>query len=124
MRIKIKRVHEQDVRYNQNYPFLAEARFDPGPDLPEQRIPAQRKGIFPEIRGVFAEMQITGKENMVTSKQEIQKQKAGGMRSLTAISEYSLSAFLENEPDLYSVSYLKMRYKYHSQDRLQKDYRS
>jgi len=31
--------------------------------------------------------------------------------ALAALSEYSLSAFLENEPDLYSVSDLKVRYK-------------
>jgi len=28
-----------------------------------------------------------------------------------ALSEYSLSEFLENEPDIYSVSDLKVRYK-------------
>jgi len=52
-------------------------------------------------------------EDVVTSKQEIQKQKAntGRLRSLAAISEYSLSAFLENEPDLYSISDLKVRYE-------------
>jgi len=34
-----------------------------------------------------------------------------GTNALTALSEYSLSEFLENEPDLYSVSVLKVRYK-------------
>jgi len=34
-----------------------------------------------------------------------------GKNALAALSEYSLSEFLENEPDLYSVSYLKVRYK-------------
>jgi hypothetical protein len=34
-----------------------------------------------------------------------------GKNALTALSEYSLSEFLENEPDLYSVSDLKVRYK-------------
>jgi hypothetical protein len=34
-----------------------------------------------------------------------------GTNALTALSEYSLSEFLENEPDLYSVSDLKVRYK-------------
>jgi hypothetical protein len=34
-----------------------------------------------------------------------------GKDALTALSEYSLSEFLENEPDLYSVSDLKVRYK-------------
>jgi hypothetical protein len=30
---------------------------------------------------------------------------------LYAVSEYSLSGFLENEPDIYSVSDLKVRYR-------------
>jgi hypothetical protein len=30
--------------------------------------------------------------------------------ALAALSEYSLSEFLENEPDIYSVSDLKVRY--------------
>jgi hypothetical protein len=34
-----------------------------------------------------------------------------GKNALAALSEYSLSGFLENEPDLYSVSDLKVRYK-------------
>ncbi|MDO9323442.1 MAG: hypothetical protein Q7T80_00610 [Methanoregula sp.] len=34
-----------------------------------------------------------------------------GRNALEALSEYSLSEFLENEPDLYSVSDLKVRYK-------------
>jgi len=34
-----------------------------------------------------------------------------GKNALTTLSEYSLSEFLENEPDLYSVSDLKVRYK-------------
>jgi hypothetical protein len=34
-----------------------------------------------------------------------------GRNALAALSEYSLSEFLENEPDLYSVSDLKVRYK-------------
>ena len=34
-----------------------------------------------------------------------------GKNALAALSEYSLSEFLENEPDLYSVSDLKVRYK-------------
>jgi hypothetical protein len=84
--MNIKIVLEQNVRYHQGYPFLAQARFDPGPDSPEQRIPAPGEGIFPEIRGVPAKMQITGMENMVTRNQEMQKQKAGagGVRSLAA----------------------------------------
>jgi hypothetical protein len=36
--------------------------------------------------------------------------KQGG-NALEALSEYSLSEFLENEPDLYSVADLKVRYK-------------
>jgi hypothetical protein len=31
--------------------------------------------------------------------------------ALYAIEEYSLSGFLENEPDLYSVSDIKVRYE-------------
>lgn len=34
-----------------------------------------------------------------------------GKNALAALSEYSLSEFLENEPDLYSVADLKVRYK-------------
>ena len=34
-----------------------------------------------------------------------------GKNALAALSEYSLSEFLETEPDLYSVSDLKVRYK-------------
>lgn len=34
-----------------------------------------------------------------------------GRNPLAALSEYYLSEFLENEPDLYSVSDLKVRYK-------------
>jgi hypothetical protein len=34
-----------------------------------------------------------------------------GKNTLSAVSEYSLSEFLENEPDIYSVSDLKVRYK-------------
>jgi len=34
-----------------------------------------------------------------------------GKNALNALSEYSQSEFLENEPDLYSVSDLKVRYK-------------
>jgi len=34
-----------------------------------------------------------------------------GRNALEVLSEYSLSEFLENEPDLYSVSDLKVRYK-------------
>ena len=34
-----------------------------------------------------------------------------GKNALAALSEYSLSEFLENEPDIYSVSDLKVRYK-------------
>jgi len=41
-------------------------------------------------------------------KKKAEKQPAN---SLAALSEYSLSEFLENEPDLYSVSDLKVRYK-------------
>ena len=33
-----------------------------------------------------------------------------GKNALTALSEYSLSEFLENEPDIYSVADLKVRY--------------
>ena len=34
-----------------------------------------------------------------------------GKDAIATLSEYSLSEFLENEPDLYSVSDLKVRYK-------------
>jgi len=34
-----------------------------------------------------------------------------GKNSLYAVSEYSLSGFLEDEPDIYSVSDLKVRYR-------------
>jgi hypothetical protein len=34
-----------------------------------------------------------------------------GKNALEALSEYSLSEFLENEPDIYTVSDLKVRYK-------------
>ena len=46
-------------------------------------------------------------------KNTARQKKAGkpGKNTLAALSEYSLSEFLENEPDLYSVSDLKVRYK-------------
>jgi hypothetical protein len=104
---------KSDVRYCQNHPILAQARLERRPASPQQGIPPPRERIFPEIRGIFAEMQIPGMENVVTNKQENQKQKANtqSMMSFAAISEYCLSAFLENEPDLYSVADLKVRYK-------------
>jgi len=47
------------------------------------------------------------KKNTVRQKKTVRKDK----NSLAAVSEYSLSEFLENEPDLYSVADLKVRYK-------------
>jgi hypothetical protein len=46
-------------------------------------------------------------------KNTIRQKKTGkqGKNALALVSEYSLSEFLENEPDLYSVSDLKVRYK-------------
>lgn len=41
---------------------------------------------------------------MVMEEQEPEK-------NLSLVSEYSLQAFLENEPDLYTISDLKVRYK-------------
>jgi hypothetical protein len=49
-------------------------------------------------------MQIPRVENMVTEERQTEKY-------LSLVSEYSLLEFLENEPDLYSVSDLKVRYK-------------
>ena len=39
------------------------------------------------------------------------KKREGAKTALTMISEYSLSGFLEDEPDLYSVSDIKVRYR-------------
>jgi hypothetical protein len=47
------------------------------------------------------------KKNPARQKKTVRKDK----NSLAAVSEYSLSEFLENEPDLYSVADLKVRYK-------------
>jgi hypothetical protein len=48
-----------------------------------------------------------GKKNTVRQKKTAKQ----GKNALAALSEYSLYEFLENEPDLYSVSDLKVRYK-------------
>lgn len=48
-----------------------------------------------------------GKRNAPPKKKA---EKKGG-ETLAALSEYSLSDFLESEPDLYSVSDLKVRYR-------------
>lgn len=37
--------------------------------------------------------------------------KGEGKNSIYSVSEYSLSGFLEDEPDIYSVSDLKVRYR-------------
>jgi hypothetical protein len=47
------------------------------------------------------------KKNTARQKKTVRQDK----NTLTALSEYSLSEFLENEPDIYSVSDLKVRYK-------------
>ena len=47
------------------------------------------------------------KKNIARQKKAVRK----GKNSLAALSEYSLSEFLENEPELYSVADLKVRYK-------------
>jgi hypothetical protein len=47
------------------------------------------------------------KKNTARHKKTVKQPK----NALAALSEYSLSEFLENEPDLYSVSDLKVRYK-------------
>lgn len=39
------------------------------------------------------------------------KKGTGGKRALDAMAEYSLSGFLEDEPDIYSVSDIKVRYR-------------
>jgi len=39
------------------------------------------------------------------------KKSSKGKDALYKVSEYSLSEFLDNEPDLYSVADLKVRYK-------------
>ena len=39
------------------------------------------------------------------------KKSSEGKDALYKVSEYSLSAFLDNEPDLYSVADIKVRYK-------------
>jgi len=39
------------------------------------------------------------------------KKSSEGKDALCKVSEYSLSEFLDNEPDLYSVADLKVRYK-------------
>lgn len=49
-------------------------------------------------------MQIPRVENMVKKEEQPED-------FLYLISEYSLREFLENEPDLYSLSDLKVRYK-------------
>ena len=47
------------------------------------------------------------KKNTARQKKTVRKDKS----SLAAVAEYSLSEFLENEPELYSVADLKVRYK-------------
>jgi len=44
-------------------------------------------------------------------KQAPDKKGSRGKAALDAIAEYSLSGFLENEPDIYSVSDIKVRYR-------------
>ena len=44
-------------------------------------------------------------------KNTARQKKTGKGNALTTVSEYSLSEFLENEPDIYSVADLKVRYK-------------
>ena len=39
------------------------------------------------------------------------KKGSRGMTALNATAEYSLSGFLEDEPDIYSVSDIKVRYR-------------
>jgi hypothetical protein len=39
------------------------------------------------------------------------KKRSGGKDALYKVSEYSLSEFLDNEPDLYSVADIKVRYR-------------
>ena len=48
-----------------------------------------------------------GKKSSIKS-----KTKDGGRKNtLYAVSEYSLSKFLDNEPDIYTVADLKVRYR-------------
>lgn len=49
-------------------------------------------------------MQITRVEDVVREEREPEQ-------DLTPVSEYSLFEFLENEPDLYTISDLNLRYK-------------
>ena len=49
-------------------------------------------------------MQITRVEDVVMEERKPEQ-------DLTPVSEYSLSEFLENEPDLYTISDLKVCYK-------------
>jgi len=48
-----------------------------------------------------------GKRSPVKSKQK----EEGIKDSLSAVSEHSLSGFLDNEPDIYTVADLKVRYR-------------
>ena len=46
-----------------------------------------------------------------SGKKNAGKKGSGGKAALDAMAEYSLSGFLEDEPDIYSVSDIKVRYR-------------
>jgi hypothetical protein len=64
----------------------------------------KEKQYFRRFREFLKKMQIPRVKDMVIEERQTEKY-------LSLVSEYSLLKFLENEPDLYTVSDLKERYK-------------